>query len=235
MINVSTKREDGRGPEDIRPIKMEVGVIKNADGSAMVSLGKTVAIAAVYGPRELHPKHLQVSNRARLKCIYSMAPFSTTERVRPGPSRRSSEISKVTRESLEPALFLENFPKTTIDVFILIVQANAGTRTAGINAASLALADAGIEMRDLVTSVAAGKIDGTYTIDLAGKEEEATDCDLPIAYMPRIDKITLLQMDGDMPVKDVKGTIELAKKGCKILYEEQKKALLKKWAKEGLE
>lgn len=232
---MSTKREDGRGPEDIRPIKMEVGVIKNADGSAMVSLGKTVAIAAVYGPRELHPKHLQVSNRARLKCIYSMAPFSTTERVRPGPSRRSSEISKVTRESLEPALFLENFPKTTIDVFILIVQANAGTRTAGINAASLALADAGIEMRDLVTSVAAGKIDGTYTIDLAGKEEEATDCDLPIAYMPRIDKITLLQMDGDMPVKDVKGTIELAKKGCKILYEEQKKALLKKWAKEGLE
>jgi len=232
---VSVKREDGRGPEDIRPIKMEAGVLKNADGSAMVSLGKTVAIAAVYGPRELHPKHLQQSEKARLKCIYSMAPFSTTDRVRPGPSRRSSEISKVTREALEPALFLEKFPKTTIDVFILIMQANAGTRTAGINAASLALADAGIQMRDLVTSMAAGKINGTYTMDLAGKEEEATDCDLPIAYMPRMDKITLLQLDGDMPVKDVKGTIALAKKGCKILYEEQRKALLKKWAKGGLE
>ncbi len=232
---MSVKREDGRGPEDIRPIKMEAGVLKNADGSAMVSLGKTVAIAAVYGPRELHPKHLQQSEKARLKCIYSMAPFSTTDRVRPGPSRRSSEISKVTREALEPALFLEKFPKTTIDVFILIMQANAGTRTAGINAASLALADAGIQMRDLVTSMAAGKINGTYTMDLAGKEEEATDCDLPIAYMPRMDKITLLQLDGDMPVKDVKGTIALAKKGCKILYEEQRKALLKKWAKGGLE
>ncbi len=232
---MSKKREDGRAPDEMRPIKMEVGVIKNADGSARVSMGKTVAIAAAYGPRELHPRHLQKGDKARLKCIYSMAPFSTKERVRPGPSRRSSEISKVTRESLEPALFLENFPKASVEVYILIEQANAGTRTAGINAASLALADAGLQMRDLIASVAAGKIDGVYTLDLAGKEEEETECDLPIAYMPGTDRITLLQMDGDMPAKDIKGVIETAKKGCKTLYEKQREALLNKWEKEGLE
>jgi exosome complex component RRP41 len=229
------KRMDGRDFHDIRPIEMKVGVLKNANGSALVSLGKTRALAAVYGPRELHPKHLQNNERAVLNCIYTMAPFSTSDRVRPGPNRRSTEISKVTRECLEPALFLEDFPRTVIDVYIVIIQANAGTRTAGINAASLALADAGIQMRDLVTSVAAGKLNGHYALDLMGKEEEETDCDLPIAYMPRLKKLTLMQMDGNMPPADVKGVINLAIKGCEKLYDLQRKALLERWSKEVLE
>ena len=229
------KREDGRKADELRPIKMKVGVLKQADGSAMVTIGKTVAIAAAYGPRELNPRHRQESDRAILQCNYTMAPFSTKERVRPGPSRRSTEISKVTREALEPALFLKDFPRTTIDVYIVILQANAGTRTAGINAASLALADAGIQMRDLVTSIAAGKIEGHYMLDLTGDEEEVTDCDLPIAYMPREKKFTLLQMDGRISKEDMKNLIKLAVKGCETLYEHQKKALLEKWSKEGFE
>jgi len=229
------KREDGRKADEIRPVEMKVGVLKQADGSAMVRIGKTVAIAAVYGPRELNPRHRQESDRAILQCDYRMAPFSTTERVRPGPSRRSTEISKVTRQALEPALFLQDFPRTTVDLYIIILQANAGTRTAGINAGSLALADAGIQMRDLVTSIAAGKIDKEYVLDLAGKEEETTACDLPIAYMPREKKFTLLQMDGDISKKDMDGVITLAVKGCEQLYEMQKKALLEKWSKEGFE
>jgi exosome complex component RRP41 len=208
---------------------MKVGVLQNANGSAIVKLGKTTAIAAVYGPRELFPKHLQSNDKALLKCHYAMAPFSTNERVKPGPSRRSSEISKVTRDSLMPAIFAEEFPRTTIDVYIVITQANAGTRTAGINAASLALADAGVPMRDLVASVAAGKIKNEYLLDLTGEEEEETECDLPIAYMPRQKKFTLLQMDGDVSKEDVKHIISLAVKGCEILYEKQKQALKEKW------
>ena len=229
------KRSDGRKSDELRPVKMKVGVLKHADGSAMVSIGKTVALAAVYGPRELNPRHMQESDRAILQCNYTMAPFSTKERVRPGPSRRSVEISKVTREALEPALFLHDFPRTTIDLYIVILQANAGTRTAGINAASLALADAGIQMRDLVTSIAAGKVEGHYTLDLAGQEEEVTACDLPIAYMPKEKKFTLLQMDGKITKEDMKQVIRLAMKGCETLYEHQKKALLEKWSKEGFE
>lgn len=226
------KREN-RKMDELRPVEMKVGLLSKADGSALVSLGKTKVIAAVYGPRGLHPKHRQNNERAILQCNYTMAPFSTNERVRPGPSRRSVEISKVTRNALEPALFLEDFPRTTIDVYITVLQAHAGTRTAGINAASLALADAGIQMRDLVSAVAVGKIENNYVMDLAGKEEEVTQCDLPIAYMPRYKKLTLMQMDGDLPVADVKNLIKLAIKGCEILYEKQRKALLSKWSKEG--
>ena len=229
------KREDKRKLDEMRPVEMKVGVLKQADGSAMVSIGKTIAIAAVYGPRELNPRHRRESDRAILQCNYTMAPFSTNERVRPGPSRRSVEISKVTREALEPALFLTDFPRTTVDLYIVILQANAGTRTAGINAASLALADAGIQMRDLVTSMAAGKIGKEYVLDLAGKEEETTECDLPIAYMPREKKFTLLQMDGNISKGDMENIIKLAVKGCEELYNHQKKALLEKWSKGGFE
>jgi len=229
------ERSDGRKNDELRPVKMKVGILKHADGSAMVSIGKTIAVAAAYGPRELNPRHMQESDRAILQCNYTMAPFSTNERVRPGPSRRSVEISKVTREALEPALFLKDFPRTTIDVYIVILQANAGTRTAGINAASLALADAGIQMRDLVTSIAAGKVNGHCALDLTGEEEEVTECDLPIAYMPRENKFTLMQMDGHITKDDMKHVIKLAVKGCETLYEHQKKALLEKWSKEGFE
>ncbi|MEE9323829.1 MAG: exosome complex exonuclease Rrp41 [Candidatus Aenigmarchaeota archaeon] len=229
------KREDKRNVDEMRPVKMKVGVLKQADGSAMVSIGKTIAVAAVYGPRELNPRHRRESDRAILQCNYTMAPFSTNERCRPGPSRRSVEISKVTREALEPALFLTDFPRTTVDLYIIILQANAGTRTAGINAASLALADAGIQMRDLVTSIAAGKIGKEYLLDLAGKEEEVTECDLPIAYMPREKKFTLIQMDGNISKVDMENVIKLAVKGCEELYNHQRKALLEKWSKEGFE
>jgi exosome complex component RRP41 len=223
------ERENNRKPEELRPITIKAGVIPNANGSALVSLGKTTAIAAVYGPRSLHPRHLQATDTAILQVLYSMVPFSTTERNKPGPSRRSIEISKVIKQALMPAVLIKEFPKTVIDVYINIIQADAGTRTAGINAASVALADAGIPMNDLVASIAVGKIDNKYVLDLDGKEEEITKCDMPIAYMPRSKQITLLQMDGNISVTDIKKIIDLGIKGCEILYEKQKQALKERW------
>lgn len=223
------KREDGRKPDEMRELEIKAGVIREANGSAMVKLGKTTAVAAVYGPRETHPRHLAEPDRAILRCFYNMAPFSTKERVRPGRSRRSTEISKVTREALEPALFLNEYPRASIEVYIEILQADAGTRTAGINAASVALADAGVPMRDLVTSIAAGRLEGKPALDLSGEEEEETDCDIPVAYMPREKKITLLQMDGDIAQKDLKEIMDLALKACEEIYIKQKEALRKRW------
>jgi exosome complex component RRP41 len=225
------EREDKRKPDELRPLVIKAGVLPRANGSALVCLGKTMVVAAVYGPRSLFPKHRQVPNKALLQTTYNMVPFSTTERVRPGPSRRSREICKVTREALEPAIFLEEFPKAVIDVYIDVLQADSGTRTAGINAASVALADAGIPMRDLVASVAAGKIDNHFVLDLGGKEEEVSKCDMPIAYIPRSKEITLLQMDGSLSEKDVKEVMKLAIKGCEYIYKKQKEALRERWIK----
>jgi len=69
------KREDGRKADELRPVTIKVGVIPNANGSAMVAMGKTVAVAAVYGPRYLYPKFKQLYDRGILKTTYAMVPF----------------------------------------------------------------------------------------------------------------------------------------------------------------
>ena len=148
LINEKGLRLDGRKPDELRPIKLEVGILSNADGSAYMEQGKTKILAAVYGPKEVHPRHLALPDRAILRCRYHMAPFSVEERKSPAPSRREMELSKVIREALEPSIFLEYYPRTAIDVFIEVLQADGGTRCAGITVASLALANAGIPMRD---------------------------------------------------------------------------------------
>ncbi len=226
---VSGKRLDGRKLDEIRPIKITAGVIPQADGSAEVQVGETIAIAAVYGPKKVLPKHLTKDDMAYLNVIYDMASFSTSDRARPGPSRRSREISKVMIDALAPAIYLDRYPGTNIDVFVEIVNANAGTRTAAINAASVALADAGIEMKDLVSSVAAGKINGKVAVDLFQPEDNFGEADVPMAIMPSTNEITLMQMDGDLTKEELKESMKLCRQAVKKIYQAQRKAIVSKY------
>jgi len=228
-IIVNGKRPDGRKLDEMRDMEARAGVIDRADGSGYFRLGNTIAIAAVYGPKEMHPKHLLDPVRAYVKCRYNMAPFSTTERIRPGPSRRSTEISEVIKNALSSVLFLEEFPETAIEIFIEILQADASTRCVGLNAAAIALADAGIPMRDLISSCAAGKVDGEIILDVAGEEDCSGEVDLPIAYIPRKNSIYLLQMDGILKKDEMEKAIGMATEGCKKIYEKQKEALKEKY------
>src|SRR3989338_9771902 len=150
----------------------------------MVRFGSTVAVAAVHGPRELFPKFMQEQAAGIIRVRYNMAPFSVDDRKSPGPDRRSQEISKVARLALEPSIFLEDFPKATVDVYIEILQADGSTRVTGINAASLAMAAAGVPMTDLVTACSAGKIDGKLVSDLNGIEDNFGEADLGYAMIP---------------------------------------------------
>lgn len=223
------KRPDGRKPNELRKITAKVGVVPNADGSALFAFGKTVAIAAVYGPRQLHPQHMQDPSQGIIRCNYDLLSFSVSDRKRPGPSRRSSEISKVTEWALSPAVYLEGFPNAVIDVQIYILQADAGTRTAGINAASMALAHAGIPMKDLICSVALGKNDKTIIADLTKEEEDYHEgegaTDFAIAKLANYDEFSLMQMDGKIQPNLVKDIIKMANEACKEILEAQKKAL----------
>ncbi len=223
------KRSDGRTAEELRPITAKVGIIPNANGSALFSFGKTVAIAAVYGPRHLHPQHMQNPETAILRVNYDLLSFSVDDRKKPGPSRRSQEISKVTEWALLPAVDIKEFPNTVIDVQIYILQADASTRTAGINAASMALAHAGIPMKDLVCSVAVGKNDKELIVDVTKEEEDYHEgegaTDFATAKLANSDQLTLLQMDGKIQPELVGKALEMAKKACEEIYEVQKKAL----------
>jgi exosome complex component RRP41 len=221
----SSERPDGRAYNELRPLKIEAGVLERADGSAYLEFGDNKVLAAVYGPREFHIRRFLKPNMAVLRCRYNMAPFSVEDRKRPGPDRRSLEISKLTSEALSPAVFLEKFPRSSIDVFIEVLQAEGGTRCAGITAASVALADAGIPMRDMVVACAAGKANGQIVMDLSEWEDKEGEADVPVAIMPRTGEITLLQMDGQLTKDEFEQALDLAKEGCMKISEEQKKAI----------
>lgn len=229
LIGKDGLRVDGRKLTELRPTKIEVGVLGNADGSAYIEQGKNKILAAAYGPHEVHPKHLALPDRCLLRCRYHMAPFSVDERKSPAPSRREVEISKVIRESLEPSILLEYFPRTSIDLYIEVLQAHGGTRCASITVASLALADAGIPMRDLTAACAAGKVDGKFVLDLNDQEDKKGEADVPLAYMPNLNAITLLQMDGQLTLEEFGEVINLSLEGCKQLYDIQKQALKAKY------
>jgi exosome complex component RRP41 len=230
LIDKKGLRIDGRKFDELRPLKLEVGVLPNADGSAYIEHGKNRILVAVYGPKEAHPKHMALQDRTVLKCRYHMAPFSVQERKSPAPSRREVELSKVIRESFEPAIFVEYYPRTMIDLFIEVLQADGGTRCASITAAALALADAGIPMRDLVVSCAAGKADETIVLDLDDTEDKLGVADVPVAYMPSLNAVTLLQMDGKLSLDEFEAAVNLALEGCKQIYVMQKEALKNKYA-----
>ncbi len=223
------KRFDGRAFDELRPIDIKIGVIKNAKGSAMFKIGDTIAIAGVMGPKEVHPKHLRNPEKGILQVHYDMMSFSVSDRARPGPDRRDIELSKVIKNALEPALILNDLPETGVYLYVYILQANAGTRCAAVCASSLALAHAGIPMKDLVPAVAAGKVADKIVLDLSKEEEDHPEgaTDMAIAMVPRGEKITLLTMDGNISDKELRQALEYAKKGCMQIYKLQKEALRK--------
>ena len=229
------QRFDGRKFDEIRPIEAKAGVIKRATGSGWFKIGNTEAYAAVYGPREMFPKFMQNPEKGVLRCHYNMMPFSSGgERVRPGPSRRSKEISIVTERALRPVVDLSDYPNAVVDLFIELPQTDAGTRCAGICASSIALADAGIPMKDMVIAISAGKVADKMLLDLNYEEDSHEEgVDIPMAMLHNSKQISLLQMDGELKVEDLKAAVKLVEKACDEIYEAQKAALKDKFNVKG--
>jgi len=224
---VDGKRLDGRSLSDLRtPLAIRAGVLNKADGSAYIEWGNNKILAAVYGPKECIPRHDINPYKAVVRCRYAMSPFASfEEHGRTGPNRRSREISKVIQEVFENVILAEQFPKTAIDIFIEVLQADGGTRVAGLTAAAVALADAGIPMKDVVAGIAAGKIDGQIAVDFGKYEDNFGESDMPFAISLRTGEILLFQMDGMLTKDEIAKAIDMAFEGAKKVNELQVKAL----------
>ena len=177
LLDENGIRCDGRKIDETRKVTIKAGVLKNANGSAYIEFGANKILAGVFGPRDVHPKHLADTDTGIIRCRYHMSPFSVTERKKPAPSRREIEIGKVIKEALQPALILDKFPRTSVDVFIEVLQADGGSRCAALAVASVALADAGIPMRDMVSACAAGKVADTIVLDVNNEEDQSGQAD----------------------------------------------------------
>ncbi|MEM0106789.1 MAG: hypothetical protein QXD11_00665 [Candidatus Micrarchaeaceae archaeon] len=220
------KRLDGRGFNELRPLSIKAGLLENADGSAYLEWGNNKVLAAVFGPKEAMPKHMADPIKAIIKCRYSMAPFSSLEdHGRSGPNRRAIEISKVTKEVFENIIMLNDYPGGEIDIFIEILQSDGGTRAAGITAAAVAVANAGIHVKDMVYAVSAGRIDEHIVLDVNMLEDNYSDADMPVAISHRDGNILLMQMDGGFTKEQFKKAMDMIREAGKSIYAEQKRAL----------
>jgi len=232
------KRYDGRSVDEVIPIEAKAGVIKNADGSAYFRIGGTWAYATVYGPREMFPRFQQNPKEGVLRVKYNMLPFSGQgDRVRPGPNRRAKELSMVSTKALIYVVDLSKYPNAAVDVFIDLPETDAGSRCAGICAASIALADAGIIMKDMVAAVAVGRVDETILVDLSYQEEATEDgrgaVDIATSMIPSTGDFTLLQLDGVITKEELKAALEKAKTACAKIAEVQRATLQDRYTSKG--
>ncbi len=215
-------RPDGRLKNQLREFKVEVGVLDRSEGSAKVNLGNNMAMASVFGPREMHPKRLSRSDRAIVRVNYRMATFSVDGYKRAVPSRREKEISKVLSEAFQSVVLVKNWPRSVVDVHVEIFQSLAITA---------ALADAGIPMRDLTGGIASGIYEDQVCLDLTGLEDMKGSGDMPILYSPAVDEISLFQLDGLFTYDQFKEAYESSLTGIKGMVEVIREALKEKYVK----
>ncbi|KAF6156478.1 hypothetical protein GIB67_011279 [Kingdonia uniflora] len=187
----------------------------------------TKVIATEYGPREVQNWSQQINDKALVRCEYSMANFSTGDRMRKQKGdRRFTEISLVIRQTMEACILMHLMPRSQIDIFVQVLQADGGTRSACINAATLALADSGIPMSDLVTSCSAGYLNSTPLFDLNYVEDSAGGADVTVGILAKLDKVTPLQMDGKLLMDTFENVMQLAVEGCKAIANYIREVLL---------
>ncbi|KAK9185916.1 hypothetical protein WN943_026275 [Citrus x changshan-huyou] len=210
--DVDWLRPDSRGFHQCRPAFFRTGAVNSASGSAYAEFGNTKVIVSVFGPRE-SKKAMMYSNIGRLNCNVSYTTFATPVR---GQGSDHKDFSSMLHKALEGAIILETFPKTTVDVFALVLESGGSIRylvkqvdeldtlwfavgdlPVVISCASVALADAGIMMYDLVASVSVSCLGKNLLIDPVLEEESYQDGSLMIACMPSRYEVTQLTVTGE--------------------------------------
>jgi exosome complex component RRP41 len=213
-------RADGRRAKELRRIRCRQGVFGQADGSAYLEQGNTKVLAAVYGLFEAgrrtgggakpNPEAVLVN------CQYSMAVFSTGERKkRPRGDRKSQEMSIHLRQTFEAAIKTELYPRSQIDIFVEVLQADGGNYCACVNAATLALIDAGIPLRDYVTACTASLVEDKPLVDISSLESTQGGPELTVAALPKTGEIVLLEMSQRFHLDHLDKVMEVALNGCK--------------------
>ncbi|XP_037237113.1 exosome complex component RRP41 [Falco biarmicus] len=213
-------RADGRRPAELRKVRARMGVFAQADGSAYIEQGNTKALAVVYGPHEMRGSRSKaLPDRAVVNCQYSMATFSTGERRRrPHGDRQAGELALHLKQTFEAAILTSLFPRSQIDIYVQVLQADGGNYCACVNAATLAVMDAGIPMRDYVCASTAGLAEDTPLADLSSPEEAAGGPQLVLALLPASGKIALLQLSARLHQERLEAALEAAEEACRALH-----------------
>ncbi|KAJ8660347.1 hypothetical protein O0I10_003804 [Lichtheimia ornata] len=215
LITPEGLRIDGRRANELRRITAKTSVFSQSDGSAYIEQGNTKCLAAVYGPREARYRQQMLSDRAILNVEFNIAPFSFSERKKRSKNdKRSLEMASFIRQTFEPVILTSQFPRSQIDIYLQIFQHDGGVLQSCINAATMALIDAGIPMNDYVCACSAGSIDRVPVLDLNNLEESSDAPELTVAILPQSGKVNLVEMESRLHIDSLQGVMELATQGC---------------------
>ncbi|KAK9761583.1 Exosome non-catalytic core component [Basidiobolus ranarum] len=220
LLSPEGLRIDGRRANELRKISCRPSVLSQADGSAYYEQGNTKCLAAVYGPREARFKAQVQHDRAIVNVEFNIAPFSTSERKKRSKSdKRLLEIASTIKQTFEPVIMTTLSPRSQIDIYLQILQQDGGILQACINAATIALIDAGVSMHDYVCACSVGCIEKTPMLDLNHLEESSSDTpELTVAILPKSGNVTLMQMEERLHIDNFESTVSLATDGCQQIY-----------------
>jgi ribonuclease PH len=236
------ERPDGRGPADLRPVKVELGYQEWAEGSVLLEMGRTkVLVSASFDDRS--PRFLQGTGKGWVTAEYSMLPRATAERTsrevgKGRPSGRTQEIQRLIGRSLRSVTDLVKLGECTIWIDCDVLQADAGTRTASITGGYLALAlalrareerGAPTEevLTDSVAAVSAGMVGGRPVLDLSYEEDAVADVDFNVVMTGsgRLVEIQGTAEGTPFSRQELTALVDLAETGIQQLTEMQQNVL----------
>jgi ribonuclease PH len=233
------EREGGREPSQPRALKIERGVLPNAEGSAMISMGRTRVICTA-SVEERVPNWLRGQNRGWVTAEYGMLPRSTGERT-PRTSQtggRAQEIQRLIGRSLRAVTDLTAFGERNIVLDCDVIEADGGTRTAAINGALVALHDAFVTLsnrghlqrpplRDSVAAISVGLVDGVACLDLDYREDSRAQVDMNVV-MTGAGRFIELQGTGEgatFSETDLRSLLRLARRGIRRIHTIERRML----------
>lgn len=234
----TSPRADGRqrGQVDVRPVFVRCGLVSQAKGSAYIEAGNTKLMCCVYGPREMERKDETDMKCGRLMTDMRFAPFSCMERGSWIQGSEERDLSLMLLESLRPGVCLHKYPRSQIDVNVMVLENNGSVLAHAVTCASLALADAGIEMYDLVIGCSLRQDGDTYLTDPTFLEETTSwassdsvesQGSLTVAFLPSLNQISGLQSDGEIGENTLTTGVRTCIDGCYKLYPVVQQALTK--------
>ncbi len=186
-------RNDGRGADQIRPVTIERGFVRNSPGSVLYRAGSTVVLATAQISESV-PPFLEGKGVGWLTAEYAMLPGSTPTRARRGGDGRATEIQRLIGRSLRAVIDRTALGPFTIHVDTDVLNADGGTRTAAITAAFVAVADAlrsrrGEDVRtiihDSIAAVSVGIVGGEPVLDLDYSEDVSAEVDFNVVRLGR--------------------------------------------------
>ncbi|KAF5326406.1 hypothetical protein D9611_000941 [Ephemerocybe angulata] len=226
ILNEAGFRSDGRRQFELRDLTIDLAKHGEADGSALISHGLTQVLVSVYGPREAKMRSHTFHDRANINVEVVVASFSTGERrKRQRGDKRVLEFAATIKSTFEPVIRTNLYPRSQIDIYVQVLQQDGSTLQTCINAATLALMNAGIPMTDFVCAVTGGVHSTSPMLDLSTLEEN----DIPhvtVAVMPKTKKVVLVTMETRLHVDRFEEILNLARDAGAILHQEMKEAIL---------